>query len=139
MKVLSILLVGLFSTVGWSEDRPEWLLEIYPEELPAGIQVEMVDSATTSVATITNRTGHVISYSGYQPDKPRIYSQSKIEEGWSIPSCHWCATGLRTFSIQPNESQRFVLPKASATRRTFTLFFIEGTQKGSLIATATQG
>jgi len=139
MKALSILLIGLFSAVAWSEERPKWLIELYPEELPAGIQVEMADSAEASVATITNRTGHVISYAAYQPDKPRIYSQVKIEGGWSIPSCHWCATGLRTFSIHPHESQRFVFPKLSATRRIFTLFFIDGTQKGGLIATATQG
>lgn len=139
MKAFSILLIGLFYTVAWSEERPKWVIELYPEELPAGIQVEMADSAETSVATITNRTGHVISYRGFQPDKPRIYRHVKTEDGWSTPSCHWCATGLRTFSIHPRKSQRFVLPKASATRRIFTLFFIDGTQKGGLIETATQG
>jgi hypothetical protein len=139
MKALAILFLGLVSSLAWSEERPKWLMELYPEELPNGVHVEMALSGGTSIAKITNHTGITVSYRGYEPEKPQIYRQAKTETGWSIPSCHWCATGLRTFSIQPGASQRFILPQASETHRIFTLFFIDDTRKASLIATATKG
>jgi len=133
MKAFAILALGFFCTFARAEELPKWLANIYPEKLPSGVQVEVKGSGETSVATVSNQTAVEIFYSGYQADKPRIYTQSKTETGWTTPACHWCATGLREFSIEPGAKRRFVLPKASDSQRIFTLFYIEGTRMGGLI------